>query len=101
MVADISPSMKEEVEGRTQVAEAAKEAAEAECPSDLRAGAADVGAVFAAESVTGITSELIAVRRTVGGGWGARVAITAAATSAAVVVGYGAYRLWKWLSEDV
>ncbi len=99
VVADTSPSMKEEAEGRSQVAEAAREASKAKCLSDLRAGAADVGAVFAAGSVDGITSELIAVRRTVRGAWGARVAITAAAASAAVVVGYGAYRLWKSLSD--
>jgi len=94
MVPDTSPSMKKEAEERNQVAEAAKVI----CPSDLRAEVADVGAVFAAGSVAGITSELTAARRTVGAVSGGRVAITAAA--AAVAVGYGAYCLWKWLSDD-
>ena len=91
---DTSPSIKEEAEDRTQVAEAAR----AGCPADLRSDEADGGTVFAVGSVAGITSELTAVRRTVGGAWDGRVVIVAA--GAAVAVGYGAYCLWKWLSDD-
>lgn len=64
-----------------------------------------VGTVAAAGSVAGlsaakITSGLAAVGATVGGGMAAGVAITVAAPAvAAAAVGYGAYKLWKWISE--
>jgi hypothetical protein len=64
-----------------------------------------VGAVAAAGSVAGlsaagITSGLAAVGATVGGGMAAGVVITVAApAAAAAAVGYGAYKLWKWISE--
>lgn len=51
-------------------------------------------------SAAGITSGLAMIGGTVGGGMVAGVAITAAAPAvAAAAVGYGAYHLWKWLSE--
>jgi hypothetical protein len=64
-----------------------------------------VGTIAAAGSVAGlsaagITSGLAAVGGVVGGGMAAGVAITAAAPAiAAAAVGYGAYKVWKWLSE--
>jgi len=62
-----------------------------------------IGAVSAAGSVAGlsaagITSGLAAIGGTVGGGMAAGLAITTAAPAvAAVVLGYGVYRLAKWL----
>jgi hypothetical protein len=51
-------------------------------------------------SAAGITSGLAAVGATVGGGMVMGVAITAAAPAvAAAAVGFGAYEVWKWLSE--
>ncbi len=93
--------MKDEAEGVSQAAEPAIDAAKARRPEEVRAGAAAVGEVSAAGSVAGlsaaeITSEVTEVSVTVGNGMVAGAAITAAA---AAVVGYGAYRLWKWLSE--
>jgi hypothetical protein len=64
-----------------------------------------VGTIAAAGSVAGlsaagITSGLAAVGGVVGGGMAAGVAITAAAPAvAAAAVGYGAYKIWKWISE--
>jgi len=64
-----------------------------------------VGAIAASGSVAGlsaagITSGLAAVGGVVGGGMAAGVAITAAAPAvAAAAVGFGAYKVWKWLSK--
>lgn len=66
---------------------------------------AATGAISAAGSVAGlsaagITSGLAAIGGTVGGGMVAGVAITAAAPAvAAAAVGYGAYCVWRWLSN--
>lgn len=71
----------------------------------LAGTAGAVGTVAAAGSVAGlsaagITSGLAAVGATVGGGMVAGVAITVAApAAAAAAVGFGAYKLWKWISE--
>lgn len=62
-------------------------------------GTVAVGSLAGA-SAAGITSGLAAIGGTVGGGMVAGVAITAAAPAvAAAAVGYGAYCVWKWLSE--
>ncbi len=64
---------------------------------------AAIGAVAMSGSVGGlsaaaITSGLAAVGATVGGGMTAGVVVTAAAPAVgAVAIGYGAYRLWKWI----
>lgn len=63
-----------------------------------------VGAIYASGSVgfsaAGITSGLAAVGGVVGGGMAAGVVITVAAPAvAAAAVGYGAYKVLKWLSE--
>lgn len=70
------------------------------------AGTAGAVSVIAASgsvaglSAAGITSGLAAVGGVVGGGMAAGVAITAAAPAvAAAAVGYGAYKVWKWISE--
>lgn len=93
--------MKDEPQGVSQAAQPAIDAAKARRPNDVIVGAASVAEVSAAGSVAGlsaaeITSEVAEVSVTVRGGMVAGAAITAAA---AAVVGYGAYRLWKWLSE--
>ena len=50
-------------------------------------------------SAAGITSGFAAIGGTVSGGMAAGVAMTVAApATAALAVGYGAYRLWKWLA---
>lgn len=67
--------------------------------------AGTVGAIAASGSVAGlsaagITSGLAAVGGIVGGGMAAGVVITTAAPAvAAAAVGYGAYKVWKWLIE--
>ncbi|MBW4603945.1 MAG: lecithin retinol acyltransferase family protein [Calothrix sp. FI2-JRJ7] len=63
-----------------------------------------IGAVAAAGtaglSAAGITSGLAAIGGVVGGGMAAGVVITVAApAAAAAAVGYGAYQVWKWISE--
>jgi Lecithin retinol acyltransferase len=51
-------------------------------------------------SAAGITSGLAAVGGVVGGGMAAGVAITVAAPAvAAASIGFGAYSIWKWVSE--
>jgi hypothetical protein len=51
-------------------------------------------------SAAGITSGLAAIGGTVGGGMAAGTAVVAAApVAAAVAVGYGAYKVWKWLTD--
>lgn len=51
-------------------------------------------------SAAGITSGLAAIGGTVGGGMAAGTAIVAAApVAAAAAVGYGAYKVWKWLTD--
>ena len=65
-----------------------------------------IGTVSAAGSVAGLsaagmTSGLAAIGGTVGGGMLSAIAVTAAAPVAvAGVVGYGAYRLWKWFEAQ-
>jgi hypothetical protein len=64
------------------------------------AGAVAATGSVAGLSAAGITSGLAAIGGTVGGGMVAGAAITVAApAAAAAAVGYGAYRVWKWLSE--
>ncbi|HEY9876325.1 MAG TPA: lecithin retinol acyltransferase family protein [Candidatus Obscuribacterales bacterium] len=64
------------------------------------AGAAGAIGSVAGLSAAGITSGLAAVGGTVGGGMAAGVAVTVAAPAvAAAAVGYGAYKLWKWITE--
>jgi hypothetical protein len=71
----------------------------------LAGTAGAVGTVAAAGSVAGlsaagITSGLAAIGSTVGMGMAGGVLITVAApAAAAATVGYGAYKLWKWISE--
>jgi hypothetical protein len=63
-------------------------------------GAVAATGTVAGLSAAGITSGLAAVGGVVGGGMVAGVAVTAAAPAvAAAAVGYGAYKVWKWLSE--
>jgi hypothetical protein len=51
-------------------------------------------------SSAGITSGLAAIGGTVGGGMGAGIAITVAAPAVvAAGVGYGAYKIWQWLTD--
>jgi hypothetical protein len=51
-------------------------------------------------SAAGISSGLAAIGGTVGGGMAAGTALVAAApVAAAATVGYGAYKLWKWISD--
>lgn len=88
-------SMKERTEDCTQVATSAKTASF----SELRANAADIGAVFAAGSAAGITSDCSANHSQSRDARVGRVVIATAA-GAAVAIGYGAYCLWKWLSDD-
>ena len=67
--------------------------------------AGSIGAISAAGSVaglsgTGITSGLAAIGGTVGGGMASGVVIaTAAPVAAAAAVGYGVYKLVKWLKD--
>jgi hypothetical protein len=67
--------------------------------------AGTVGAIATAGSVAGlsgagITSGLAAIGGTVGGGMGAGIAITVAAPAVvAAGVGYGAYKIWQWLTD--
>jgi hypothetical protein len=67
--------------------------------------AGSIGAISAAGSVAGlsgagITSGLAAIGGTVGGGMASGVVIaTAAPAAAAVAVGYGVYKLVKWLKD--
>ncbi|WP_373480900.1 lecithin retinol acyltransferase family protein [Geminocystis sp.] len=64
-----------------------------------------VGAIAASGSVAGlsaagITSGLAAVGSVIGGGMVAGVAVTVAAPAVtAGAIGFGAYKIWKWLSE--
>jgi hypothetical protein len=68
--------------------------------------AGTVGTIAAAGSVAGlsgagITSGLAAIGGTVGGGMGAGIAITVAAPAVvAAGVGYGAYKIWQWLTSE-
>ena len=68
--------------------------------------AGTVGAIATAGSVAGlsgagITSGLAAIGGTVGGGMGAGIAITVAAPAVvAAGVGYGAYKIWQWLTSE-
>jgi hypothetical protein len=72
----------------------------------IGAAAGSGGAVLAVSSAgvaglsgAGIASGLAAIGGTVGGGMAAGTAIVVAApAAAAAAVGYGVYRLWKWLS---
>jgi hypothetical protein len=51
-------------------------------------------------SGAGITSGLAAIGGTVGGGMGAGIAITVAAPAVvAAGVGYGAYKIWQWMTS--
>lgn len=51
-------------------------------------------------SAAGITSGLSAIGAGVGGGMAAGTAVVAAApVAAAAAVGYGAYKLWQWISD--
>jgi hypothetical protein len=64
------------------------------------AGAIATAGSVAGLSAAGITSGLAAIGGVVGGGMVMGVAITAAApAAAAATVGFGAYSVWKWLSE--
>lgn len=67
--------------------------------------ASSIGAISAAGTVAGlsgagITSGLAAIGGTVGGGMAAGVVVTTAIpAAAAVAVGYGVYKAWKWLKS--
>jgi hypothetical protein len=67
--------------------------------------AGTVGAIATAGSVAGlsgagITSGLAAIGGTVGGGMGAGIALTVAAPAVvAAGVGYGAYKIWQWMTS--
>jgi hypothetical protein len=70
----------------------------------VAAPVAAVGAIAAAGvgglGGAGITSGLAAIGGTVGGGMGAGIAITVAAPAVVVAgVGYGAYKIWQWLTD--
>jgi hypothetical protein len=65
----------------------------------LAGGAVTVGTLTGA-SAAGITSGLAAIGGTVGGGMLIGVGMTIAAPAvAATALGYGAYKVWKWLSD--
>ncbi len=73
--------------------------------SAVAAPVAAVGAIATAGvgglSGAGITSGLAAIGGTVGGGMGAGIAITVAAPAVvAAGVGYGAYKIWQWLTSE-
>jgi hypothetical protein len=52
-------------------------------------------------SGAGITSGLAAIGGTVGGGMGAGIALTVAAPAVvAAGVGYGAYKIWQWMTSE-
>jgi hypothetical protein len=62
--------------------------------------AISVAGTTAGLSAAGITSGLAAIGGTVGGGMAAGTAVVAAApVAAAAAVGYGAYKVWQWLSD--
>ena len=68
--------------------------------------AGTVGAIATAGSVAGlsgagVTSGLAAIGSVVGGGMGAGIAITVAAPAVvAASVGYGAYKIWQWMTSE-
>ncbi len=67
--------------------------------------AGTVGAIATAGvgglSGAGITSGLAAIGGTVGGSMGAGIAITVAAPAViAASVGYGAYKIWQWMTSE-
>jgi hypothetical protein len=65
------------------------------------AGAIATAGSVAGLSGAGITSGLAAIGGTVGGGMGAGIAITVAAPAVvAAGVGYGAYKIWQWLTSE-
>jgi hypothetical protein len=79
-----------------------KESAQVRTAFAIGGGASATAAVSGLaglSSAAGITSGLAAVGGTVGGGMAAGVAIVAAPAVGAAVIGYGAYRLWKWLAD--
>lgn len=84
----------------------ARQAGRIASTAGMAAGTAGaIATISAAGSVAGlsgagISTGLAAIGGTVGGGMAAGVAITVAApAAAAAVVGYGVYKLWRWLSN--
>jgi hypothetical protein len=64
------------------------------------AGAIATAGSVAGLSGAGITSGLAAIGGTVGGGMGAGIVITVAAPAVvAASVGYGAYKVWQWMTS--
>jgi hypothetical protein len=64
------------------------------------AGAIATAGSVAGLSGAGITSGLAAIGGTVGGGMGAGIALTVAAPAVvAAGVGYGAYKIWQWMTS--